>query len=59
MKTPMNPGEIKKVTQELYKVFFTPQYVLRKLTSIRCVNDLKFITRGVKAVFGHLKDFRK
>ena len=59
MKTPMKPEEIKEVTQELYKVFFSPQYIIRKFLSIREPSDIKFMLRGVKAVFGHIKDFNK
>ena len=57
MKCPMTNGEIKDLTQELYKVFMTPGYVARKLLSIRNLDDLRFIRRGVKAVSGHLMDF--
>ena len=57
MKTPMTEEDIKEVVQQLYKVFFTPKYILRRLTSIRNLNDLKFVKRGLNAIFGHLKDF--
>jgi radical SAM superfamily enzyme YgiQ (UPF0313 family) len=57
MKTPMNEEDIKEVSQQLYKVFFTPKYVIRRLSSIRSLNDLSFIRRGFKAISGHLKDF--
>lgn len=57
MKTPMTGEDIKKLTQDLYKVFFTPQYVFRKVFSIRSTADLVFIKRGLKAIYGHLRDF--
>lgn len=57
MKTPMSEKDIKQSTQELYKIFFTPRYILRRLLSIRSLSDVKFISRGVRKVFGHLKDF--
>lgn len=57
MKTKAGDDEIKKSVQECYRVFMSPRYVLRKLTGIRSKEDLKFIKKGVKAVFGHLKDF--
>ncbi len=57
MKCPMSEEEIKSLTQELYKVFLTPNYVFRRLISIRSFDDLIFIKRGIKAVFGHLTDF--
>ncbi len=57
MKCPMSEEEIKGMTQELYGVFLTPDYVFRRLASIRNFDDLKFIKRGIKAVIGHLTDF--
>ena len=49
--------EIKELTQGLYKVFFTPHYVLRKLASIRSVDDLVFVKKGITSIAGHLRDF--
>lgn len=57
MKTPLSEHEIIEATQKLYKVFFTPQYILRRLVSIRNFNDLSFIKRGLTKISGHLKDF--
>lgn len=57
MRCPMTEIEIKELTQELYRVFMTPGYMIRKLLSIRNMDDLKFIKRGVEAVTGHLTDF--
>ena len=57
MKSPLDSLSIKKLTRELYKSFFVPRYVFRKLFSIRSLNDLSFIIRGIKKVFKHLKDF--
>jgi anaerobic magnesium-protoporphyrin IX monomethyl ester cyclase len=57
MKCPLTEQEIKELTQELYKVFLTPGYITRRLLSIRTIDDLKFIGKGVKAVTGHLTDF--
>ncbi len=57
MKCPMTAQEIKELTQELYRVFITPRYVMRRLFTIRDQDDLKFIKRGFKAIRGHLNDF--
>ncbi len=57
MKSPMTEEDIKGLTQEFYKVFLTPNYVLRRLISVRSFDDLVFIKRGIKSVFGHLTDF--
>lgn len=57
MSSPLSDEEIKGFTQELYRVFFMPEYVIRKLFSIRKTEDLIFIKRGLKSVIGHLTDF--
>lgn len=57
MKCPMSAEEIKELTQDLYKVFMMPSYVLKRIFEIRGLDDLRFIKRGVKAVLGHLNDF--
>lgn len=59
MKSPMTEADVKELTQALYRVFFSPKYVVRKITSVRSVNDLKFMTYGVRKVVGHLADFKK
>ena len=57
MKTSLSEDDVKDLMQCLYRTFFTPRYMIRKLTSVRSLNDLMFLWRGVRAVFGHLKDF--
>ena len=57
MKSPMTDEDVKELTRRLYKVFFTPRYIVRRITSIREVDDLRFIYRGSRSIFGHLRDF--
>ncbi|MFC1941886.1 B12-binding domain-containing radical SAM protein [Chloroflexota bacterium] len=57
MKTPMDGDTLLQYTQNLYRIFFTPGYVLRRLRSIRSFEDIKFLVRGAMKVLGHLKDF--
>jgi radical SAM superfamily enzyme YgiQ (UPF0313 family) len=59
MRAPINDEDVKELTQELYKSFFTPKYILRRLLSIRSFDDIKFVIRGAKKVLGHIKDFAK
>lgn len=59
MKSPMNQDELKDVVQKLYEIFFVPRYVFRRLISIRNLDDVRFIKRGISKIYGHLKDFRK
>jgi len=49
--------EIVAVCGKIYTIFLTPKYILSRLRSIKSWGDLKLNLRGVKAVFGHLRDF--
>jgi len=51
--------EIAKVCGKIYTIFLTPKYVWARLKTVKNYQDFKFNFRGVKAVFGHLKDFYK
>jgi radical SAM superfamily enzyme YgiQ (UPF0313 family) len=57
MHSPMDDEEVNELIQNLYKVFFTPQYLVRKLLSIRSLSDLHFVRKGIAAISGHLRDF--
>jgi len=47
------------LTKQLYKAWMTPKFVIKKILSIRKVDDLKFLARAGKKVLGHLIDFGK
>jgi len=57
MKSPLTEKDVKELTQELYKSFMTPKFILRKIAGIRSYNDIKFIFRAGVKVIGHLLDF--
>ncbi len=57
MKCVLNEEDVKEMTREMYKLFFNPKYVFRRLTSIRNLEDLDFIKRGFAKVIGHINDF--
>jgi radical SAM superfamily enzyme YgiQ (UPF0313 family) len=57
MKSPLTEEDVKKYTKQLYKVFLTPRFIMRKFMSIRNFNDIKFIARAGFKVVGHLLDF--
>lgn len=58
MASPMSEENIKELTQRLYKSFASPQYILKKVISIRSANDIKFLWRAGKKLVGHLTDFK-
>ena len=60
MTTPdMTPEEVMKLCDEIYKVFLTPQYMLKQLIRIRSLKDVKYSVKGAAKVLGHVKDFGK
>jgi len=59
MKNPITSEEARAYTQGLYKAFMSPQYITRKLLSIRSMDDVKFFTEAGMKLVGHLLDFKK
>lgn len=57
MKIPFSHERLYEMTQELYSSFFTPQFLVRKVLSIRSFADVKFYMYSAWKVFGHLLDF--
>jgi radical SAM superfamily enzyme YgiQ (UPF0313 family) len=55
----MTPKEVLQLCDEIYKVFLTPQYMLKQLVRIRSARDLKYSVKGLAKVLGHVKDFAK
>ena len=59
MKSDLSTADVKELTQGLYKSFMTPKFILRKVLSVRNLDDLKFFWRAGWKVLGHLTDFKK
>jgi anaerobic magnesium-protoporphyrin IX monomethyl ester cyclase len=59
MKIPFSEEKLFEMTQELYSSFFSPQFLIRKVLSIRGWQDIKFYFNAAMRVFGHLLDFDK
>ena len=59
MKTPMGSEKIKEAVQSVYKVAFSPEFIIRRILGIRSVSDVKFLFRAAGKVLGHLTDFGK
>jgi len=58
MASTVSERDIKELTQRLYKSFASPQYILKKVISIRSADDLRFLWRAGKKLVGHLTDFK-
>jgi radical SAM superfamily enzyme YgiQ (UPF0313 family) len=50
-------NEIADICGKIYTIFLTPSYIYQRAKNMRSWNDFKYNFRGVRAVFGHLKDF--
>jgi radical SAM superfamily enzyme YgiQ (UPF0313 family) len=58
MQNPMNNCDIKELTQGLYKSFMSPQFIFKKVISVRNMNDVAFLWRAGTKVLSHLMDFK-
>jgi radical SAM superfamily enzyme YgiQ (UPF0313 family) len=57
MKTPLPEEDVEVMARKIYQLFFTPKYIANRVLTIRSLEDIQFILRGVKKVIGHVKDF--
>lgn len=57
MKIPFSHKKILELEQDLYSCFMTPQYIMRKLMSIRSFHDFKYLFYMGWKLMGHLLDF--
>jgi len=57
MKAPLTQEQIMSLTQDLYKSFLSPQFVLRKILAIRSLDDIKYYALAGWRFIGHMMDF--
>lgn len=57
MKIPFPTEKLLELTQDLYSAFLSPSYLVRKLVSIRSIEDMQFFIGAGKKLLGHLLDF--
>lgn len=57
MKTPFPKEKLMELEQDLYSAFMTPQYIMRKILSIRSPHDFMYLFYMAKKLLGHLLDF--
>ena len=55
----MPDEEVMGMTQGIYTSAITPRFLIRKVLSVRTADDVKYLMRGVKYMWGHLTDFAK
>jgi len=60
LKTPdMTAEEVMEMCNHIYSIFRSPKYIMRSLLSIRSPTDIIYYLRGLKAVVGHHRDFKR
>jgi len=59
MKTQIENNKIMGLVRGMYKVSFQPEFILRKVSSLKDIDDLKYYLRAAKKVAGHIFDFKK
>lgn len=57
MKSSLTEKQVLELTQDLYKSFLTPRFILRKISEIRNLDDIKFLFMAGWRFLGHLMDF--
>lgn len=58
MRAPISDKEIMELIRSMFKVAFHPEFLVRKVLSIRNWQDARFIARAGVKVVGHLFDFK-
>jgi radical SAM superfamily enzyme YgiQ (UPF0313 family) len=57
MKIPFPEEKLLELEQDLYSAFMTPQYIMRKILSIRSLHDFMYLFYMGRKLIGHLLDF--
>ena len=58
MKLSFPPEKLKNLVQRMYSVAFNPEFIIKKIISIKDLDDLRYFYRAFLKVLGHIKDFR-
>ena len=59
MKLSFPAAKLLKLVQGMYSVSFSPEFIFRKILSIRGVDDIRYFWRAFLKVIGHIMDFKK
>jgi hypothetical protein len=55
--TDMSQEEVVQMAGQFYKLYVHPKFLMHQLRNLNSMDDLDYMTRGVKAIWGHIKDF--
>jgi radical SAM superfamily enzyme YgiQ (UPF0313 family) len=57
MESPIADEGILELVRGMYQVSFAPEFILRKIFSLRDMDDLRYSLRAARKVIGHVFDF--
>lgn len=57
--TDMDEEEVVRMAGQFYKLFLHPRFLANQLRHLDSLEDLDYMARGAKAIWGHIKDFAK
>jgi radical SAM superfamily enzyme YgiQ (UPF0313 family) len=55
--TDMGEEEVVQMAGQFYKLFMHPKFLANQLRHLNSIEDMDYMFRGAKAIFGHIKDF--
>lgn len=58
MRTGMADDALMKLIQGMYRVSFQPEFILRRIFSLKDAGDLRYSLRTARKVLGHVFDFK-
>jgi radical SAM superfamily enzyme YgiQ (UPF0313 family) len=58
MRTSLTDAQMSGLVQGIYRVAFSPEFIARRLISVRHLSDLAYFKRGFQKVAGHIFDFK-
>lgn len=59
LSSPIPDCQLLRLVQEMYEISFSPEFILRKIFSLRDLDDMKYFLRAAKKVTGHVLDFKR
>ncbi|MFA4888633.1 MAG: radical SAM protein [Candidatus Omnitrophota bacterium] len=59
IKAPIPDELIMQLVQGMYRASFSGEFILRKLSAVRDIDDFKYYLRALKKVWGHIFDFNR
>ena len=57
MKQSFSEDKVLKLVRSMYKIAFQPEFIFRKITSVRDMDDIRYFLRAARKTAGHIFDF--